>query len=78
MLALAILTVIAASASRASTDIITLTVPEARRLINALMAAQTPTLTQVLHWSMWRRRHQAQAKASHHKRRSQIEAELTA
>jgi SRSO17 transposase len=78
MLALAILTVIAAHASTTGIDIITLTVPEARRLINALMTAQTPTLTHLLRWSIWRRRHQAQAKASHHKRRAQIEAELTA
>ena len=53
-----------------------LTVPETRRLINA-MTAKTPNLRHLLAWSPWRRRHQAQAKASHHKRRAFIEAELT-
>lgn len=77
MLALAILAVIAAKTPNAGTDIVTLTVPETRRLINAL-TARAPCLNHLLAWSTWRRRHQAQAKASHQKRRARIEAELTA
>lgn len=77
MLALAILTIIAARATHTDPTLIGLTVPEARRLLNILTATQTPTLTYVLRWSLWRRRHQAQAKTSHHKRRARIEAQLT-
>jgi len=49
-----------------------LTVPQARRLINATLTKPVP-LTRVLAWSAWRRRHQAIAKASHYKHRAHIE-----
>lgn len=74
MIALAILTVVATQNPYATEQAIALTVPEARRLINALLAPPR-TLTHVLQWSAWRRRHQAQAKISHYKRRQQLESE---
>lgn len=78
MLALAILTVIAAARPKPrSATIIALTVPEARRLLNAL-THRPPSSAHVLRWSLWRRRHQAQAKTSHHIRRARIEAQLSA
>jgi SRSO17 transposase len=81
MLALAILVITAAEASRPSRvrisypppqPLMELTVPEARRLINATLTKPIP-LTRVLAWSAWRRRHQATAKASHYKHRAHIE-----
>jgi hypothetical protein len=42
-------------------------VPELRRLIVRLAAGHPPA--EVLHWSRWRRRHQATARACHIKRR---------
>ena len=82
MLALAILTITVATMSGPSrvrisyppAGLIELTVPEARRLINTIIA-QPVTLTAALAWSAWRRQHQAQAKASHYKRRELIESE---
>jgi hypothetical protein len=79
MLALAILviTVAAARPSRVRISFppgqqIELTVPEARRLINAVLAKPIQAAS-VLAWSTWRRRHQAQAKASHYRRQASIE-----
>lgn len=74
MLALAILTVIAAKNRSATAHIIALTVPEIRRLINVFLA-QPQNITHVMLWSGWRRRHQAHAKISHYKRRQQLESE---
>ncbi|CAI7978051.1 hypothetical protein FRAHR75_410015 [Frankia sp. Hr75.2] len=39
------------------------------RLFTALVVQTTETVAHVLHWSQWRRRHQATARASHYRRR---------
>nr|WP_157546735.1 IS701 family transposase [Hamadaea tsunoensis] len=81
MLALAILVITIATTHRpsrvrisypATEELIALTVPEIRRLINATLTRPIRPDT-VLVWSAWRRRHQARAKASHYKRREAIE-----
>jgi SRSO17 transposase len=46
-----------------------ITVNETRRLINAIISLPAATLDHVLRWSRWRRRHQANAKTSHYRRR---------
>ena len=85
MIALAVLTITTANANATQpsrvrisypqrTDLIELTVPETRRLINIILARPI-TITAALTWSVWRRQHQAQAKASHYKRRALIESE---
>ena len=51
------------------TDLLPLTVPEVRRLLFALVWQLPPSADLVLHWSGWRRRHQARAKQAHIKRR---------
>ena len=73
MLALAILTALAATSSTIIEGLIALTVPEIRRLLNLLVLAKKPDTQLCLRWSLWRRRHQAVAKASHHKARHQLE-----
>lgn len=74
MLALAILAAITAQTDDIDTDdLIALTVPEVRRLINALILARPPDPAHILRWSYWRRHHQAQARTSHYKRRHQAE-----
>jgi SRSO17 transposase len=55
-----------------SHELIELTVPEIRRLINAVLAKPVHPAS-VLAWSTWRRRHQGRAKASHYKQRAAIE-----
>ncbi|MEU8003229.1 IS701 family transposase [Catellatospora sp. NPDC049111] len=72
MIALALLTVvtIAHRSSTSSPELIDLTLAETRRLIaTALPTAATQAA--VLAWSRWRRRHQASAKRSHYRRRSE-------
>jgi SRSO17 transposase len=56
-----------AAARRA--ELIPVTVPEVRRLVWALVWRRWPTAEETLHWSIWRRRHQARAKRCHYKRR---------
>jgi SRSO17 transposase len=51
------------------TGLITLTVNEFRRLFDALLLAAKQTLTSLLRWSAWRRRHQHRARESHYRRR---------
>jgi SRSO17 transposase len=80
MLALAFLTALAASTApnppadphhpARSRDPIKLTVPEIRHLLAAVFTPPTLSTTRLLHWSNWRRRHQATARRSHYKRRS--------
>jgi SRSO17 transposase len=77
MLALAFLTAGAAPELPADTnhfirsrDPITLTVPEIRHLLVAVFAPPAVTVARLLHWSNWRRRHQAAARRSHYRRRS--------
>jgi hypothetical protein len=43
-------------------------------MINALTNC-TVDITIAWHWSLWRRRHRANAETSHHKRRALIESE---
>ncbi|MGW3501588.1 IS701 family transposase [Streptomyces globisporus] len=80
MLALAFLTALAADAApqqsadthqpARSRDPITLTVPEIRRLLAAVFNPPAVPAARLLHWSNWRRRHQATARRSHYRRRT--------
>lgn len=54
-------------------DMIRLTVNEIRRLINTLIIQPIRDLTHHLHWSAWRRRHQARARQAHYTRRLNLE-----
>jgi len=49
--------------------LIPLTVPEVRRLLWRLVWRALPPPACVLAWSVWRRRHQAQARRCHYRRR---------
>ena len=49
--------------------LIALTVNESRRLFDALLLATNQTITSLLAWSRWRRRHQYRARLSHYRRR---------
>ncbi|MBO3753015.1 hypothetical protein J5X84_43820 [Streptosporangiaceae bacterium NEAU-GS5] len=74
MLALALLAVIAATApgtTAAGAVPIVLTVPEIRRLIAGIVLSPARRVGDILNWSQWRCRHQAQARRSHYQRRSQ-------
>lgn len=83
MLALAFLTALAADAAPQppsntyhfvhSRLPITLTVPEIRRLLVAVFTPPAITASRLLHWSTWRRRHQATARRSHYRRRTASE-----
>ena len=80
MLALAFLTALAADAApdrpadphhpARSRDPITLTVPEIRHLLAIVFHPPTPSVARLLHWSAWRRRHQATARRCHYRRRA--------
>ncbi|WP_077690612.1 IS701 family transposase [Nocardiopsis sinuspersici] len=80
MLALAFLTALAADPApqrpvdplhpTCGSDPITLTVPEIRHLLAAVLTAPAVTAGRLLHWSHWRTRHQATARRSHYRRRS--------
>ncbi|MER6599133.1 hypothetical protein ACFWRZ_05280 [Streptomyces rubiginosohelvolus] len=80
MLALAFLTAVAADAAPGrpagrnfptqDSDPISLAVPEIRHLLTAVFAPPAATAARLLHWSIWRRRHQATARRSHYRRRS--------
>jgi SRSO17 transposase len=79
MLALAFLTALAADATPTrsaepgrparSTTLINLTVPEIRHLLGALLSSPRISVSRLLHWSAWRRHHQAAARRSHYRRR---------
>jgi hypothetical protein len=73
MLAHAYLSVMtaAAPAPQPGIELIPLTRNEIRRLLTAATATIRHA-TQVLHWSLWRRRHQARARTSHYQRRAAI------
>ncbi len=49
--------------------LIPLTIPEVRRLVYRLVVRILAPPEAVLHWSRWRRRHQARAMRSHYRRR---------
>ncbi|WP_412775053.1 IS701 family transposase [Streptomyces platensis] len=84
MLALAFLAAIAADAAPSRpavphhpariSDPIALTVPEIRHLFVAVFNPPSVSATRLLHWSNWRRRHQATARRSHYRRRSSDES----
>nr|WP_230689037.1 IS701 family transposase [Micromonospora sp. WMMC415] len=71
MLALAVLTILAATAQQpdAEPEIIALTVAEIRRLFNAFVLNLPLPPAHTLHWSTWRRTSQARARRSHYQRR---------
>lgn len=80
MLALAFLTAVAASSAperpaqpahltRAHPPV-KLTVPEIRHLLAAVFSPPAVSAAKLLHWSDWRRQHQATARRSHYRRRS--------
>ncbi|MEV0611666.1 IS701 family transposase [Polymorphospora rubra] len=71
MLALAVLTTLAATTRQPDPDpeIIALTVAEIRRLLNALVLTQPLPPAHTMHWSIWRRTSQARARRSHYQRR---------
>ncbi len=52
-------------------QLIALTVPELRRLLNTLIRTPRPALDHAAAWSWWRRRRQAQARAAHYRTRGQ-------
>jgi hypothetical protein len=52
-------------------QLIALTVPELRRLLNTLIRTPRPDLDHAADWSWWRRRRQAQARAAHYRARGQ-------
>jgi SRSO17 transposase len=54
-------------------ELIELTVPELRRLLNQLILNPTADPAHVLAWSHWRRRLQARARRAHYKRRAAID-----
>jgi SRSO17 transposase len=80
MLALALLAAIAASTApnrpkhphrpTRRSDPIALTVPEIRHLLAATLNPPAASPARLLHWSNWRRHHQATARHSHYRRRS--------
>ena len=51
------------------TGLIPLTVNEFRRLFDAVLLVTHRTLTSLLAWSRWRRRHQYRARLSHYRHR---------
>jgi hypothetical protein len=51
-------------------NILALTITEIRRLIAALVRQTPHSLSFLLQWSYWRRRHQAKAKRAHYRARS--------
>jgi SRSO17 transposase len=75
--ALAVLAICAADAHEpdqpTETELIRLTVNEIRRLINTLIIRPIRDLAHRLHWSHWRRRHQARARRAHYQRRLTLE-----
>ena len=66
---LAVATAIERDTAPTPAGLIALTVNEFRRLFDALLLATLQSLTALLAWSRWRRRHQYRARQSHHRRR---------
>lgn len=50
-------------------SLLPLTVPEVRRLVYSLVWQRPLSAQHGLHWSQWRRRHQARARRCHYRRR---------
>nr|WP_163507719.1 IS701 family transposase [Fodinicola acaciae] len=78
MLAHAFLTALAATAPQSpivnGKPVIPLTLAEIRRLFNAFVIHIRQTVNEVLHWSLWRRHHQATAKQAHYQRQQALQA----
>lgn len=70
---LAVVTAIERDANPAPHGQIELTVNEFRRLFDAVFLDNPPALAVLLHWSSWRRRHQATARTSHYRKREQTQ-----
>jgi len=73
MLAHAFLAVTAATArtqTHPAPGLIALTANEIRHLFTRLLNHTRHTAAHLLHWSRWRRRHQARARDSHHRRQA--------
>ena len=66
---LAVATAIEHDTAPTPVGLIPLTVNEFRRLFDALLLATNHTITTLLAWSRWRRRHQYRARQCHYKRR---------
>jgi SRSO17 transposase len=66
---LAVATATERDTAPAPTGLIALTVNEFRRLFDALLLTAKHTLTSLLAWSRWRRKHQYRARQSHYQRR---------
>ena len=74
MLAHAFLAITTAAQRRTDTTVTTLialTVNEFRRLFDALLLRPLHTVADILAWSRWRRKHQAAARACHHRYQDQ-------
>lgn len=59
-------------AAELARELLPVTVPEVRRLVYRLIWQPPPQPEHILHWSVWRRRHQQRAKRSHYRRRSAL------
>jgi SRSO17 transposase len=68
---LAVASAIERDAAPTPEDMIELTVNEFRRLFDAVLLDQRPSLHALLGWSVWRRRHQYRARESHYRRQDQ-------
>ena len=55
-----------------SDEQIPLTRNEIRRLFTNLLTRTVRAIEDIAHWSRWRRRHQAQAKACHYRRQATL------
>jgi SRSO17 transposase len=53
------------------TGLIPLTVNELRRLFDATVLGHVHSISSLMHWSTWRRRHQSRARECHYRRREQ-------
>ncbi|MFD2765853.1 hypothetical protein ACFSX1_17060 [Micromonospora eburnea] len=69
MLALAVLTILAAQQPDTDPELIALTVAEIRRFLNALVLTASLPPGHILHRSIWRRTSQARARRSRYQRR---------
>ena len=65
---LAVATATERDATPTPAGLIMLTVNEFRRLFDALLLAAHHTITTLLAWSRWRRKHQYRARLSHYRR----------
>lgn len=74
VLAMLALTITTITTIADAAELIPITVPEARRLINPTHHTLGPArLHDIIAWPTWRRRHQARARISHYKHRHQLE-----